>query len=171
MRTLIVVVSLSLLSVPACFAATKQAACQAPVYRQLDFWVGDWDTFDANAPAGSVAHNRVDIILGGCVVREVYRQNDGLIGRSFSIYDATRKIWHQTWVTNRGELLVLEGHFQNGRMTLAGSDVDASGRHRLTQASWIPVKDGVREIARRSIDGGKTWTLWFDIVFRPHLNP
>jgi hypothetical protein len=25
-----------------------------------------------------------------------------------------------------------------------------------------------RETADRSTDGGKTWTPWFDIVFRPH---
>jgi hypothetical protein len=30
-------------------------------------------------------------------------------GQSFTIYDVARDVWHQTWVTNRGELLEIEG--------------------------------------------------------------
>jgi hypothetical protein len=42
-----------------------------------------------------------------------------LAGESFSIYDVSRKVWHQTWVTDRGKLLVIEGGLQQGAMVLS----------------------------------------------------
>src|SRR5579863_5211998 len=89
--------------------SSKSAACAAPEYHQFDFWVGDWDAFDIDNPTAPVARTRVDRILDGCVLREDYQGRDGHQGQSFSIYDASRKVWHQSWVTNRGELLVIEG--------------------------------------------------------------
>ncbi len=91
-----------------------------------------------------------------------------MIGQSFSIYDATRKVWHQSWVTNRGELLVIEGGIRAGEMVLSGVDRTKDGKSRRVRGTWKPVEGGVRETALRSTDGGKTWNLWFDLVFRPH---
>ena len=148
--------------------STKGAPCAAPEFRQFDFWLGDWDTFEVNAPDKIVARNHVDSILDGCVVREVYEQNDGLVGQSFTIYDAARKVWHQSWVTNRGQLLIVEGGMQGERMVLTGIDRTTDGKSRQLRGIWMRVPPGVRETAETSTDGGKTWQLLFDIVFRPH---
>lgn len=72
------------------------APCGAPEFRQFDFFAGDWDTYDVDSAAKIVARNRVTIILGGCVLHEVYEGSDGLRGESYSIYDAARRVWHQT---------------------------------------------------------------------------
>ena len=42
--------------------------------------------------------------------------------------------------------------------------------HAATGAGgvWIPQPDGVREVADRSYDHGKTWKPWFDLTFKPH---
>jgi hypothetical protein len=138
-------------------------SCAAPTYRQFDFWVGDWDAFDVGNPI-KVAHARVDRILDGCVLREDYRGVDGHKGQSFTIYDAARKVWHQSWVTNRGELLVIEGKSEAGEMVLTGEDHVAG---TIVRGLWRPEKGGVRETAVTSSDGGKTWKPWFDLVFRP----
>jgi hypothetical protein len=90
---------------------------------------------------------------------------DGHQGQSFTIYDAARKVWHQTWVTNRGQLLVIEGNGESGEMVLRGEDHAAGA---LVRGTWKPVKGGVRETALTSTDGGKTWKRWFDLLFRPH---
>lgn len=143
------------------------AHCQDAAYHQFDFWLGDWDTFDSDAPAKpSVARNHVDAILDGCALRETYEQADGLSGQSLTIYDAGRKLWHQTWVTNRGQLLVMEGPQQGKRIVLSG--IDRQHQDAPIRVSWEPVADGVREIATTSHDHGKSWQPVFDIVFRKH---
>ena len=154
-------------SLPMADLSTHSAACAAPEYHQFDFWIGDWDAFEIDA-AMPVARVRVDRILEGCVLREDYQDTSGLQGQSFSIYDASRKVWHQSWVTNRGHLLVIEGKMQDGEMILIGSDHTADGKERHVRGVWKPEKSAVRETATTSIDGEKTWHPWFDLVFRPH---
>jgi hypothetical protein len=142
----------------------RSASCAAPEYRQFDFWAGDWDVSDVGSPI-KVARARVDLILDGCVLREDYQGTDGHKGQSFTIYDAARGVWHQSWVTNRGQLLVIEGKSEAGEMVLSGEN-HAGGA--LVRGTWKPVDGGVRETAVTSTDGGKTWKLWFDLLFRPH---
>src|SRR5512141_3448994 len=60
----------------------SRAACATPEFRQFDFFAGDWDTYDVTDPAKVVARNRVTVVLGGCAVREVYEQGNGLVGES-----------------------------------------------------------------------------------------
>ncbi len=142
-------------------ASAHSAACSAPEYRQFDFWIGDWEVFDADSQS-NVAHARVDSILDGCVLQEDYQGIDGHKGRSFTIYDASRNIWHQTWVTNRGELLEIEGKIETGEMVLSGRNREGA----LVRGRWKPGKGGVREIAAKSRDGGRSWEPWFDLMFR-----
>jgi ketosteroid isomerase-like protein len=100
-------------------------------------------------------------------LREDYQDTNGLKGQSSSIYDASKRVWRQTWVTNRGQMLVLEGGIQAGEMVLSGVDHTADGEERHVRGTWKPVNEGVRETAMTSIDGGKTWKPWFDLLFRP----
>jgi ketosteroid isomerase-like protein len=132
--------------------SSKLTPCSASEFHQFDFWLGDWDSFEIGSSAKD-AHIRVDQILESCVLREDYQGANGHKGQSFTIYDASRKLWHQSWVTNRGELLEIEGKFQSGEMVLSGSDITPTG---------------VRETAATSLDGGNTWKPWFDLIFRPH---
>ena len=143
--------------------------CGSAPFRQFDFFAGDWDTYDAGSPSTVVARNKVTIILDGCVIREDYRQNDGMHGESFSIYDTARDQWHQTWVTNRGKLLQLDGHLTGDSMILTGTETAPGGTSSLLRGTWRPDARAVRETAERSTDGGKTWKPVFDIVFRPHV--
>src|SRR5262249_27507058 len=98
----------------------------------------------------------------------IYEQGDGIVGQSLTAYDASRKVWHQTWVTNRGGLLQIDGNFQGDGLTLQGSRLGANGRREIVRGVWRPQGEGVREIAHTSSDGGATWQPWFDILFRPH---
>jgi len=148
--------------------SAKSAACSDPVYRQFDFWMGDWDAFDVDNPSKPVARTRVTRILDGCVLLEDYQATDGHTGQSFTIYDASRHIWHQTWVTNRGALLTIEGGIQAGAMVLSGTDLTYDNKERRVRGTWRAVDGGVRESAVISTDGGKTWNPWFDLLFRQH---
>jgi hypothetical protein len=160
-------VSLVLFAMAALPAQTnKPAPCSAPEHRQLDFWVGDWDAFDVDNQKEVAARAHISSILEGCSVMEDYQQIDGLHGESFSAYDASRKVWHQTWVTNRGSLLVVEGKMEGNKLVLKGTDHIRKADIRVT---WEHDGNGVRETAVATNDGGKTWTPVFDMVFRPHL--
>lgn len=143
------------------------SACTSPEYRQFDFWAGDWEAFDVDNLTTPVARAHVDRILDGCVLREDYQGVDGSHGQSFTIFDSTRKVWHQSWVTNRGALLTIEGKMQDGAMVLSGVDRTPDGKERHVRGTWKRVAGGVSEVGVRSLDGGKTWDPWFDIVFRP----
>lgn len=149
-------------------AQPDAAACDGPAYHQFDFFLGDWDTYDVTDSTTVVARNTVTPMVGGCAIRESYRQNDGMVGESFSTYDASRGVWHQSWVTSRGELLLLEGKLQGNRMVLTAPEHAANGDSSLIRGIWEPLGPNVRETAERSHDGGKTWAPVFDIIFRPH---
>ena len=136
--------------------------CTAIENRQFDFWIGDWDVFN---PAGQAAGaNLIKSILNGCVLHESWKGKGNFVGASFNVYDARRKVWHQTWVDASGSALLLDGKFDNGSMTL--SDREMPGKPNalvINEIAWTPNPDGsVRQHWRTSNDGGKTWTTAFD---------
>src|SRR5215831_12997768 len=149
------------------WAADVKSPCTEPAFRAFDFWAGMWDVYDVGGQT-KVASARIDPILDGCVLREDYQQFDGHQGQSFTLYDATRHVWHQSWVTNRGELLEIEGTMQDGSIVLSGGDRDAG---TLVRGIWKREHGNVRETADTSADQGKTWKPWFDIIFRPASDP
>ena len=141
----------------------------AAEYHQLDFWIGDWDTFETDTPGSpSVARARIEPIVKGCALHELYEQNDGLIGDSILSYDPVRKRWQQTWVTNRGSLMVLAGNFKDGALVLEGEAHLKDGKTVMQRITWKAQGEGVREFAVLSKDGGKTWAPAFDVLFLRH---
>jgi hypothetical protein len=169
-----VLLALVLLSALASVAATPAVAtpthpnCSAAAeYHQLDFWIGDWDTFETDTPDGpSEARARVEPIAQGCAIHELYEQVDGLIGDSILSYDPVRKQWQQTWVTNRGAIMVIVGNFKDGALVLEGEVHLMDGTSRRQRITWEAQDKGVREWAVMSKDNGKTWAPAFDVLFR-----
>ncbi len=149
-------------------SAVPTKHCATAAYRQFDFFIGDWETYDVTDSVKSVARNHVSRMLDGCAVREVYTQYDGLQGESFSTYDSSRRLWHQSWVTNHGSLLLMDGGLNGANMVFTGTVVDSAGSKSLIRVTWFPKHGSVRETAVRSTDNGKSWQPVFDIVFRPH---
>ena len=91
---------------------TAPPSCADPAYRQLDFWVGDWDaTFDAGGGKTGHATNHVTRDeYGACVISEHFAQADiGYVGGSYSMFDNQTGQWRQTWVDNQGSTFVLTG--------------------------------------------------------------
>lgn len=164
-RSAFAAIALALMAGP---AMAGSPACTAPQYRQFDFWLGSWKAYDNGGKGPYIAKDDLTTLLGGCVVLERYRQNDGHDGNGVTIYDATRDLWHQTWVTNSGQLLILEGKFKDGALTMSGDNLDKDGKRVWYRVSWkqqTAGKSGVRETAFTSKDGGKSWQAEFDILF------
>lgn len=156
-------------------APARGTYCATPEFHQLDFWIGDWDTVDmSDHPDGkgpSIARAHIEPILGGCALHELYEQTDGLVGQSYSLYVASRKIWHQTWVNNGGGLWLQEGTFdKDGMLTLTATTLSKDGTEVHHKITWAKYGDGVRETSVASQDGGKTWAAEFDCLFVKHKN-
>ena len=80
--------------------------------------------------------------------------------------DKGRKVWHQTWVTNRGRLLTIEGHAGREGIVMVGSYFREDGEEVRVRGTWKPVRGGVQETAAISDDDGNSWKPWFDLLFR-----
>ncbi len=151
---------------PVLIAQSSAAPCSASVNRAFDFWVGEWDVFDVDKPDTVAAHARVDLILGDCVLHEDYQQVDGFRGESFSSYDPARKQWHQSWVTNRGSLLMIDGDLQGGDMILSGESHTRDGKVQLVRTTWKLEGKNVRETAVVSHDQGRLgdpYSIWYSV--------
>jgi hypothetical protein len=146
---------------PAQSGAPPVRACAAAEYHQFDFWLGEWNV---TLPDGKVAgSNRIESIMGGCVLRESWTGVRGHQGTSYNIYDSSHHRWHQIWVDDQGNLLELDGRFSDGRMALTGETIDSAGNRTLQRITWQETAPGkVRQLWESSNDGGKTWTVAFD---------
>ncbi len=132
--------------------------CTAAEFRHFDFWLGDWDV-SAPASPGGMSRNRISRINDGCTVLEQYTTPSGYVGTSLNFYDATRKVWHQTWIDNQGGALFIEGGLVGNAMVLSTTG-DPQSVQRIT---WTPLPDGrVRQHWESTTDAGKTWTTQFD---------
>jgi len=158
MRVAGVIVSMAALALPAA-AASAASPCAGSEHRQFDFWLGEWSV---RTPDGKLAGvNRIASEYGGCVLHERYSAGAGYSGESLNMYDAARKVWHQTWVDTSGTLLVLEGGLRGASMVLEGR-TGADGeitRHRIT---WTPNADGSVRQHWESADRKGQWSTAFD---------
>lgn len=155
-------IALAFVSALLSMAVPAQAApaCAGPEFRAFDFWLGDWKV---RTPDGKLAgSNSIAREYGGCVLHERYDTGRGYSGESLNIYDAGKKVWHQTWVDTSGTLLLLEGSLRNGSMVLEGQTVGADAqvtKHRIT---WTPNADGSVRQWWESTDAKGQWTTAFD---------
>jgi len=143
--------------------ANNANPCEGQRFRQFDFWLGDWKVYGTQGQ--HLGDNTISLSLGGCALHEAWRGASGGIGFSYSIYDRVRDVWHQSWVDNSGNLLLLDGAFDGTAMILEGSGADANGplRNRL---SWTPLSpDSVRQHWEVTRDGGASWTSVFDGMY------
>ena len=141
-----------------------------PHYRELDFWVGTWDVRPRHAPPQSpAAENVITLEHGDCVVQEHWRSLGGGTGSSFNIYDASRRMWYQTWVDAGGELHEYRGNPDaHGDMVLMGDVPGGTGQPaRLTTRLTLfrEAADRVRQLSESTQDGGLTWSTNYDFTY------
>jgi len=144
-------------------ALCAAAACDSSAHRAFDFWLGQWQVKTLDGKVAGV--NRIVREYDGCVLHERYTTARGYSGESLNIYDASRKVWHQTWVDTTGLLLLLEGGMRDGKMVLEGqtvADAQATTKHRIT---WTPNADGSVRQLWESTDADGRWTTAFDGLY------
>jgi hypothetical protein len=144
-------------------ASAASAACDTAAHRAFDFWVGQWQV--KKTDGNTAGANRIDREYGGCVLHEHYTTAKGYSGESLNIYDASRKVWHQSWVDSDGLLLLLEGGIRDGKMVLEGQTVGADAKVTKHRITWTPNRDGsVRQFWESTDEQGK-WVTAFDGLY------
>ncbi len=115
-------------AVPA--APPAPTTCEAPVHRQFDFWVGEWDVVPNGVtlkPDQKPASNVITKAHGSCVLVESWTTPQ-MTGQSFNIYDRSRGRWHQTWVDSNGGVHDYSGALDGANMVFLGSQPRAAVR-------------------------------------------
>lgn len=132
-------------------------------FRQFDFWIGEWDVKNPQGvPSGT---SSVQLILGQCIIFENWTGGSGTNGKSFNIYDANDKKWHQTWVDDKGTFTHYIGGLINGEMVVT-AETSVSGKPTLAKMTFTKMPNGdVRQHGENSTDGGKTWATSFDLIY------
>jgi hypothetical protein len=132
---------------------------------ELDFWIGSWEV----AWDGGTGTNRIGRILGDRVIHEQFEGADAesaLRGESWSVYDASRRLWRQTWVDDQGGYLDLVGERVDGSFAFsrAAPELGPVARQRMVFRDVGP--DAFRWTWEFSPDDGATWQLRWEIAYR-----
>lgn len=141
--------------------------CSGAEHHQFDFWEGSWEVINQANPNAPAASNEIELLHGGCVVRETY-QAGAYSGSSLSFYDRQDGKWHQTWIDSTGISLFIEGGLDDkGRMVMSRTRPDGT----IDRITWTPNEDGtVRQHWQTSSDEGKTWSDAFDGLYKPRAS-
>ncbi len=145
-------------------------ACAGPEFRQFDFWVGRWDVY----PTGQdklVAHSLVERLYSGCAIRENWMPlAKGGDGGSLNNYVVADGGWRQTWLDASGARVEFRGGWDGKAMVLTGqwAGVLGPGKDALVRMTYTRDAQGwVRQFGEASQDGGKTWSVNFDLTYKP----
>jgi len=149
-----------------------QKPCSLPVFRQFDFWVGNWEAFTTTGK--KAGDSKISIMLDSCVILEEWTSassQQGLTysGKSFNMYNVATKQWQQTWVDNTGNTTeFLRGDASDGKIVYYADKVmDPKGKPFMRRLSFTKLSDDkVRQFGERSDDKGKTWTAKYDLEYR-----
>jgi len=147
-------------------AQRAAAPCQDPAnaeYRQLDFWVGEWNVYSGPQKVGE---SSVQLILKDCVVFENWRGGQGSSGKSLNKYNNVTRQWEQFWVADTGTTNYFKGALIDGEMRYTLEMPAPGGGTLMRHLTFSKLPEGkVRQFSQGSTDGGKTWNTEYDFVY------
>lgn len=151
---------------------SAQRPCSAPVYRQFDFWLGEWEAFGKNGQ--KAGDSKISLLLDSCIVLEEWTsatvsQGFRYAGKSFNTYNAVTKQWQQTWVDNAGgSIEYLEGSSGKGSIQFRTKPFYFSkDTMAIRKLSFYKLSDNtVRQHGEISKDNGINWQTEYDLEYR-----
>jgi hypothetical protein len=133
-----------------------------PEYRQLDFWVGEWEVFNGDKKLADVS---VTKILNNCALSESWKGSHG-DGVGISLYNARIKKWEYFWAADHGATSFFVGELLSNEMRYRMEQPQPDGTVRLRHWSLTKLPDGkVRELSVGSTDDGATWNTEYDYTW------
>ena len=144
--------------------AVSDTVCARPIFRQFDYWAGEWVVKDSLGAV--IGRNSVTRDVGGCALHEHWSSGTGEVGESFTTYSSTDRKWHQLYVGSGGYIIVMSGTFDGATLVLVTAPHPGARDPSLQVVerwTWTPIDaTHVRQTARLSRDGGATWITQFD---------
>jgi hypothetical protein len=154
--------------------AAAAVSCDTPAHHQMDFWVGEWQVFDATTKQ-LVAFDRVEKQYEGCILKEtlnfvtdMYRRPGAkvrLAGIAVNRFDG--ESWLQMWADNQWGAILLRG-----RATATGNMEFVSvipSRNRDVKLVYEKHTDGTLRILQYVAPAGSgKWTKYGDLEYRPN---
>jgi hypothetical protein len=150
------------------------APCDTPQHHQFDFWVGDWQVFDAKTNQ-LVAFDRVEKHSHDCIVQQnltmvtdLYRRPGvgyRMTGIGVNRFDG--ESWLELWADNQWGAIVLRGMPAAGKAMVL-TTIHPS-RNRDLRLEWDQRPDGsVRALQYVAPAGSGKWELYGDLIYRPN---
>lgn len=134
------------------------------VYRQLDFWIGKWNVFDADGQ--KVGSNVITRDADGFLIIERWKELSGATGTSINFYDPAKKKWKQTSVDATGRVIQYQGMIRESGLAFEGHGTGPDGRIVRSRVFYRRNGDGsVRQLVEQSWDDGKTWQTSFEGLY------
>lgn len=155
-------------------ADSASAPCDSPQHHQFDFWVGDWQVFDAKTNQ-LVAFDRVEKHSQGCIVQQnltmvtdLYRRPGvgyRMTGIGVNRFDGER--WLELWADNQWGAIALGGMPAAGKAMVLTTLIPS--RNRDLRLEWEKRSDGsVRALQYVAPAGSGKWELYGDLIYRPN---
>jgi len=119
--------------------------CSSENYKQFDFWVGNWEVFDAENKL--IGTNNVVRTPNACAIQENWESKTSPNkGTSYNYFNNSDKKWHQVWIDNSGFILNLEGNFIDGKMVLKSGLIKNQKQNYYNRISWYKENNNVIQI-------------------------
>lgn len=137
----------------------------APHTHDFDFWIGEWDVYQTGTHT-LVGHSLVQSVSGGCSLLENWNATTAGNGKSLNYYDANAGAWEQDWIGSAGgSQHYLNGEYKNGIMHFTYESA-ANGQKITGNFMFYNIdKNTVRQYQDMSTDGGKTYTVAYDLTY------
>jgi hypothetical protein len=142
------------------------------IYRQFDFWIGDWEVY--NLKGNKAGESKISLILDSCVILEEWTSlpiPGGFIfkGKSFNTYNGLSKQWQENWTDNvGGNTNYIYGQYADGNIVFTTDPwqyaKDTLAVNKLTFFNLGA--DKVRQLGELSKDKGRTWSTQYDLEYR-----
>lgn len=141
-------------------------ACEEAIYRQLDFWAGDWEVF---TPDGAKAgDNSITVEEKGCLLVERWTSAKGGTGQSYNYVDHEDGKWRQIWVSAGATIDYKGGLNDKGEMVLEGTIAYRNGKTAPFRGTWTPNADGsVKQYFQEYDPQKEVWNDWFTGLYKP----
>ena len=143
-----------------------------PEEEYFDFWIGEWNLTwqDSDSTIGT-GKNTISRVMNDKVILESFvgltGQNEGYVGKSWSVYNRQLKEWKQTWVDSQGAYLDFHAEFSDDNRMFVRKFTGPNGKEVLQRMVFRGIKkNSFTWDWQSSTDGGETWKLQWQIAYR-----